>query len=137
MNIDGSSVTSRSHTHPSHSETSRLLTSSLSLSVPSFHNKHQKSRPTTWVGRYNDLSLHLVLPVIINKQTITKFFTIKVPEHVVTYIFPTSQHAGGQRLVRQTQPGSRCGGHTDKTSKHTQHPPGNNRRSIGPGQCEW
>ena len=31
----------------------------------------------------------------------------------------------------------RCGGKTDKTSKHTQHPPGSSRCSIGPGQCEW
>jgi hypothetical protein len=33
-NIDGVPVVSRSHTHPSHSQTSRLLTSSLSLGVP-------------------------------------------------------------------------------------------------------
>jgi hypothetical protein len=32
--IDGSPITSRTHTHPSHSETSRILTSSLSLGVP-------------------------------------------------------------------------------------------------------
>ena len=34
LNIDGSKITSKSHTHPSHSQTSRLLTSSLSLGVP-------------------------------------------------------------------------------------------------------
>ena len=34
VNLDGSPITSKSHTHPSHSQTSRLLTSSLSLSVP-------------------------------------------------------------------------------------------------------
>ena len=34
LNIDGASITSRTHTHPSHSQTSRLLTSSLSLGVP-------------------------------------------------------------------------------------------------------
>jgi hypothetical protein len=34
LNIDGAPVTSRTHTHPSHSQTSRLLTSSLSLGVP-------------------------------------------------------------------------------------------------------
>jgi hypothetical protein len=34
LNIDGVSIVSKSHTHPSHSQTSRLLTSSLSLSVP-------------------------------------------------------------------------------------------------------
>ena len=34
LNIDGAPITSRSHTHPSHSQTSRLLTSSLSLGVP-------------------------------------------------------------------------------------------------------
>ncbi len=33
LNIDGVPITSKSHTHPSHSETSRLLTSSLSLGV--------------------------------------------------------------------------------------------------------
>ena len=33
LNIDGSPITSRTHTHPSHSQTSRLLTSSLSLGV--------------------------------------------------------------------------------------------------------
>jgi hypothetical protein len=34
FNIDGVPLVSRSHTHPSHSQTSRLLTSSLSLGVP-------------------------------------------------------------------------------------------------------
>jgi hypothetical protein len=34
LNLDGTSITSKSHTHPSHSQTSRLLTSSLSLGVP-------------------------------------------------------------------------------------------------------
>jgi hypothetical protein len=34
MNLDGSPIVSKSHTHPSHSQTSRLLTSSLSLGVP-------------------------------------------------------------------------------------------------------
>jgi hypothetical protein len=33
-NIDGSPLVSRLHTHPSHSQTSRLLTSPLSLGVP-------------------------------------------------------------------------------------------------------
>jgi hypothetical protein len=39
LNLDGTPITSQSHTHPSHSQTSRLLTSSLSLGVP-------VSRPT-------------------------------------------------------------------------------------------
>jgi hypothetical protein len=34
LNTDRSPITSRTHTHPSHSQTSRLLTSSLSLGVP-------------------------------------------------------------------------------------------------------
>jgi hypothetical protein len=34
INFDGAPITSQSHTHPSHSQTSRLLTSSLSLGVP-------------------------------------------------------------------------------------------------------
>jgi hypothetical protein len=34
LNIDGETIASQSHTHPSHSETSRLLTSSLFLGVP-------------------------------------------------------------------------------------------------------
>ncbi len=34
LNIDGAPITSKFHTHPSHSQTSRLLTSSLSLGVP-------------------------------------------------------------------------------------------------------
>ncbi len=34
LNIDGAPIPSKSHTHPSHSQTSRLLTSSLSLGVP-------------------------------------------------------------------------------------------------------
>ena len=33
LNIDGTPITSHSHTHPSHSQVSRLLTSSLSLGV--------------------------------------------------------------------------------------------------------
>ena len=52
LNLDGAPIASKSHTHPSHSQTSRLLTSSLSLafassihikqlrnSVGSFYNK--------------------------------------------------------------------------------------------------
>jgi hypothetical protein len=42
LNLDGSPITSKSHTHPSHSQTSRLLTSPLSLGVP-------VSRPTQCV----------------------------------------------------------------------------------------
>jgi hypothetical protein len=34
LNIDGAPITSRTHTHPSHSQISRLLTSCLSLGVP-------------------------------------------------------------------------------------------------------
>jgi hypothetical protein len=34
LNIDEATMPSRTHTHPSHSQTSRLLTSSLSLGVP-------------------------------------------------------------------------------------------------------
>jgi hypothetical protein len=34
FNLDGSPIISKSHTHPSHSQTSRLLTSSLSLGIP-------------------------------------------------------------------------------------------------------
>jgi hypothetical protein len=34
FNLDGAPITSRTHTHPSHSQTSHLLTSSLSLGVP-------------------------------------------------------------------------------------------------------
>jgi hypothetical protein len=34
LNLNGESITSKSHTRPSHSQTSRLLTSSLSLGVP-------------------------------------------------------------------------------------------------------
>ncbi len=34
LNLDGTPIASKSHTHPSHSQTSRLLTSSLSLGAP-------------------------------------------------------------------------------------------------------
>ena len=34
LNIDGSPIASRSHTHPSHTQNSLILTSSLSLGVP-------------------------------------------------------------------------------------------------------
>ena len=34
LNLDGAPIVSQTHTHPSHSQTSRLLTSSLSLGVP-------------------------------------------------------------------------------------------------------
>ena len=37
LNIDGAPITSRTHTHPSHSQASRLLTSSLSLGIPVPH----------------------------------------------------------------------------------------------------
>jgi hypothetical protein len=42
LNLDGVPIVYKSHTHPSHSQTSRLLTSSLSLGVP-------VPRPTQWV----------------------------------------------------------------------------------------
>ncbi len=42
LNLDGEPIVSKSHTHPSHSQTSRLLTSSLSLGVP-------VPRPTQYV----------------------------------------------------------------------------------------
>ena len=38
FNLDGVPITSKSHTHPSHSQTSRLLTSSLSLGCSSSPN---------------------------------------------------------------------------------------------------
>ncbi len=41
LNIDGAPITSRTHTHTSHSQTSRLLTSSLSLGVPVPRATHQ------------------------------------------------------------------------------------------------
>jgi hypothetical protein len=34
LNLDGTPIASKSHTHPSNSQTSRLLTSSSSLGVP-------------------------------------------------------------------------------------------------------
>ncbi len=34
LNLDGAPISSKSHTHPSHSQTSRLLISTLSLGVP-------------------------------------------------------------------------------------------------------
>ena len=34
LNLDGTPIVSQTHTHPSHSQTSRLSTSSLSLGVP-------------------------------------------------------------------------------------------------------
>jgi hypothetical protein len=34
LNLDGTTITSKSQTHPSHSQTSRLFTSSISLGVP-------------------------------------------------------------------------------------------------------
>ncbi len=43
LNLDGAPIASSSHTHPSHSQTSRLLTSSLSLGVP-------VPRPTQCMG---------------------------------------------------------------------------------------
>ena len=43
LNLDGAPITSQSHTHPSNSQTSRLLTSSLSLGVP-------VPRPTQCMG---------------------------------------------------------------------------------------
>ncbi len=43
LNLDGDPIASKSHTHPSHSNTSRLLTSSLSLGVP-------VPRPTQCMG---------------------------------------------------------------------------------------
>jgi hypothetical protein len=50
FNLDGAPIASRSHTHPSHSQTSRLLTSSLSVGVP-------VPRPTQCVERRVNLLL--------------------------------------------------------------------------------
>ena len=50
LNLDGAPIASKSHTHPSHSQTSRLLTSSLSLGVP-------VPRPTQCVKTRKSLSL--------------------------------------------------------------------------------
>ena len=46
LNIYGTPITSSTHTHPSHSQTSRLLTSSLSLGVP-------VPRPTEFIRVWN------------------------------------------------------------------------------------
>jgi hypothetical protein len=43
LNLDGAPIASSSHTHPSHSQTSRFLNSSLSLGVP-------VPRPTQCMG---------------------------------------------------------------------------------------
>ncbi len=43
LNLDGAPIASNSHTHPSHSQSSRLLTSALSLGVP-------VPRPTQCMG---------------------------------------------------------------------------------------
>jgi hypothetical protein len=40
LHLDESPITSKSHTNPSHSQTSRLLTSSLSLGVPVPRSTH-------------------------------------------------------------------------------------------------
>ena len=42
-NIDGTPISSRSHTHPSHTQNSRLLTSSLLLGVPGPHGTVRRS----------------------------------------------------------------------------------------------
>ncbi len=44
LNIDDTSIVSGSHTHPSHSQTSRLLTLSLSLGVPVPHGTQCRRR---------------------------------------------------------------------------------------------
>jgi hypothetical protein len=69
LNIDGAPITSKSHTHPSHSQTSRLLNSSLSLGVPvSFHNKHffssvfwQSGTRGGFIGEFYRLFLPLIV----------------------------------------------------------------------------
>jgi hypothetical protein len=43
LNLDGAPIASKSHTHPSHSQTSRLLTSSLSLGVPANRKVHRRA----------------------------------------------------------------------------------------------
>jgi hypothetical protein len=46
-NLDGTPITSKSHTYPSHSQTSCLLTSSLSLGVPVPRATHNKQPEQT------------------------------------------------------------------------------------------
>ncbi len=48
LNLDGAPIAPNSHTHPSHSQTSRLLTSSLSLGVPVPGGQDQ---PSVWEER--------------------------------------------------------------------------------------
>ncbi len=51
LNIDDVSIPSRSHTHPSHSQTSRLLTSSLSFNLfflLGFHGSMEKKEKKNW-----------------------------------------------------------------------------------------
>jgi hypothetical protein len=73
LNLDGTPITSKSHTHPSHSQTSRLLTSSLSLGVPvpplSIYNKQHirknfwpPSTPSLWLPSTPKLKLPTIRP---------------------------------------------------------------------------
>ena len=52
LNIDGTPIGSKSHTHPSHSQTSRLLTSSLSLGTFDLSTTGIYSHATTRLGRH-------------------------------------------------------------------------------------
>jgi hypothetical protein len=58
LNLDDTPMASKSHTHPSHSQTSRLLTSSLFLGVPVPHATQCARRRTSLSFRACSLSSH-------------------------------------------------------------------------------
>ena len=62
LNLDGTPITSKSHTHPSHSQSSRLLTSSLSLGVPV-----PRSTQCIYVRRVNSF-FTLTIPLLIHNK---------------------------------------------------------------------
>jgi hypothetical protein len=120
LNLDGVPISSKSHTHPSHSQTSHLLTSSLSLGVPvprpihytdthiyvlsldfasSIHNKQ--------VNTHINIRFYLYLSLyrfIINKYDIREsemtFLSTQVPRHPPPH---SLMYTGASVLT--TQPG--------------------------------
>jgi hypothetical protein len=78
INLDGAPIASKSHTHPSHSQTSRLLTSSLSLGVP-VPTQCVRANPTVMViQQWSKQSFHRHHPGGVSTPPLEFFFFLQI-----------------------------------------------------------
>jgi hypothetical protein len=85
LNLDGTPITSKPHTHPSHSQTSRLLTSSLFLGVPVLRSSLSSHRHS-YTGlvlnsRFIDLIINNYFCSFRSSVSSTQQFTVPLPSY--------------------------------------------------------